>query len=183
MKPSKRMAEFATDHPKLVVGAMVAITLALAAAAALPSIWPYRFDFLNPVRVNTDPEDMLAEDHPVRVYHNRMKEKMSLNDMVVVGLVNEEHKEGVFNPRSLHRTYELTQFIRSLRWPDPDDPRETSGVVLQDLIAPSTVDNIKQGGLGSPPGGLLLTGARGLPLLATTLVNHHSSSSSGGRSG
>ncbi len=149
MKPSKDMVGFATNHPRLVVGAMLAITLTLAAMAGLPSIWPYRFGFLNPVQVNTDPEDMLADDHPVRVYHNEMKDKMSLHDMVVVGLVNEDNKEGVFNPRSLHRTYELTQFIKNCRWPDPDDPRETSGVVLEDLIAPSTVDNIEQGGLGS----------------------------------
>ena len=149
MKPSKDMVKFATDHPRVVIGAMVAITLLLAAMAGLPSIWPYQFDFLNAVQVNTDPEDMLADDHPVRLYHNKMKEKMGLHDMVVVGLVNEENNEGVFNPRSLHRTYELTQFIKNLRWPDPNDPRETSGVVLEDLIAPSTVDNIEQGGLGS----------------------------------
>jgi hypothetical protein len=45
--------------------------------------------------------------------------------------------------------YELTEFAKTLRWPSADDPDMKEGVVAADVIAPSTVDNIEQGGLGT----------------------------------
>lgn len=128
---------------------MVSTTLILALLAGLPSIWPDAFPFLTPLKVDTDPENMLPEDEPVRVFHNRMKREMSLYDMVVLGVVNDTHPDGVFNPDSLARVYELTQFAKTLRWEDPDRPGEFQGVIAVDLIAPSTVENIEQAGPGT----------------------------------
>ncbi len=149
MKQAPAVVRFAVDRPWTVTAVMVAATLALALAAALPSLWPDAFPFLYPVRVDTDPENMLPEDEPVRVFHDRMKRELSLHDMVVVGVVNDEHPEGVFNPASLAKVHALAEFAETLRWPGPDDPEKTVGVVVQDLIAPSTVDNIEQAGLGT----------------------------------
>lgn len=140
-----RMAKFSTEHPRMVTGVMTAVTLAMLTLALLPSIWPQQFGMLHPLVVDTDPENMLPEDEDVRVFHNAMKKEMSLYDMVVVGIVNEEHPQGVFNPESLQRIHELTEFAKGLRWPDPDNPGEEEGVIEIDIIAPSTVDNISQG--------------------------------------
>ncbi len=68
-----------------------------------------------------------------------MKEKFALYDIVVVGIVNEIHPEGVFNPDSLRKVYELAEFAKTLRW--EEDGKEV-GVIETDLIAPSEVDNI-----------------------------------------
>ncbi len=127
---------------------MVFVTIFLLVMATLPTIWPETFKTLNPLRVDTDPENMLHETEAVRVFHNQMKREMSLHDMVVLGVVNEAHPDGVFNPESLGKIYELTKYAKSLRWQDKTNPDEQVGVIEIDMIAPSVVDNIQQGGPG-----------------------------------
>jgi len=136
------------EHPKAIVTVMAAVTVVLALVAGLPSVWPGTFGMLNPLKVDTDPENMLPADEPVRVFHHEMKQALGLHDMVVLGVVNDTDPDGVFNPASLQRVYELTEYAKTLRWPDPDNPEEQVGVIEVDLIAPSMVDNIEQGGLG-----------------------------------
>ncbi|WP_303288170.1 RND family transporter [Marinobacter sp. SS8-8] len=177
--------QFATDRPRLTVWAMVAVTLALVALAALPSVWPERFGLLNPLTIDTDPENMLSADEPVRVFHDDMKEQFSLYDMVVVGVVNENDPDGVFNVGSLRRIYELTEYASTLRWPDPDNPGRQEGVVEEDMLALSRVDNIEQEGVGAvrfswlmpePPDTrkqalAILERAQRIPLFDNTLVS------------
>ncbi len=150
MKLGATTAEACANHYKTVTVVMLAITLVIAALAAIPSIVErvYERDFpvLDGVTVDTDPENMLSEDEAVRVFHDRMKKLLTLHDIVVVGVVNEEDPEGVFNPESLGNIYELTQFAKTLQW---EEDGKTEGVVAVDMIAPSTVDNIEQGGLGT----------------------------------
>ncbi len=143
-----RLIGSSVEHPHLVIGLTIAITLLLIALAALPTLAPRTFSFLHPAKVDTDPENMLSADEPVRVFHDKMKHVLGLHDMVVLGVVNEEHPDGVFNPRSLQRIYELTEFAKTLRGKalGVDDPN--AGVIVVDLIAPSVVDNIEQGGPG-----------------------------------
>lgn len=117
--------------------------------AALPSIWPNTFSALHPLTIDTDPENMLPEDEAVRVFHHSMKREFSLHDIIVLGVVNDVHPEGVFNPKSLRKIYELTEFAKTLHWPDKDNPDNLAGVIEVDIIAPSTVDNIEQGGPGA----------------------------------
>ncbi|MFW6163074.1 MAG: efflux RND transporter permease subunit, partial [Planctomycetota bacterium] len=136
MRPGRAIGRFAVSRPKVVIGVMVAATVLLG--ALIPR-----------VKVDTDPENMLAEDEPVRVLHNDMKREFGLHDMVVLGVVNEEHEHGVFNPDSLARIHELTEFARTLQWPDPDGPDKTIGVIEMDLLALSMVDNIEPGEPGS----------------------------------
>jgi predicted RND superfamily exporter protein len=92
---------------------------------------------------------MLPEDEAVRVFHSQTKHEMALYDMVILGVVNEVHPDGVFNPESLAKVYELTQFAKTLRWPDPKNPDEHIGIIEIDIIAPSTVENIEQAGPGT----------------------------------
>ncbi|MFH1881751.1 MAG: hypothetical protein ABIL62_03445 [Planctomycetota bacterium] len=69
-----------------------------------------------------------------------------MNDIVVVGIVNDKNPDGVFNPSSLAKVYELTESrcVGTLRWPDKEDPNEQIGAIEVDLLAPSTVDHIGQ---------------------------------------
>ena len=90
-----------TRHPRLTTGVMLSLTLLLAALAGLSS-----------PRIDTDPENMLSEDEAVRVFHHQMKEALDLHDIVVVGVVNEHHTDGVFNPASLARIHELTEYAK-----------------------------------------------------------------------
>ncbi len=143
------MVRFSIDRPKLVTAIMVLATICLLALAALPTIWPNSFRMLNPMTVDTDPENMLSEDEAVRVFHTRMKREMALHDMVVLGVVNETHPDGVFNPESLAKIYELAEYAKTLRWHDEQNPDKEVGVIEVDVIAPSTVDYIEQAGPGT----------------------------------
>ncbi len=174
---------FALHHPGRVAWALTLSTLVLLLLAGLPSIWPGQFGPLHGVEIDTDPENMLSEDEPVRVFHDEAKERFGLYDMVVVGITNDQHPQGVFNRDSLGRVYELTEFARGLQWQGEDGERR--GVIEVDMIAPSMVDNIEQGGLGSvefswlmpgPPASdeealAVLERAQRIPFLNGTLVS------------
>ena len=135
MDIKRKITDYSLRHYKSVAVVMVVVTLALGALIPL-------------IKVDTDPENMLSADEPVRVFHNQTKEQFALSDIVVVGIVNNNDPNGVFNPSSLARIHELTEFAKELRWVDPNDPNEQIGVIEVDLLAPSTVDHIGQGGPG-----------------------------------
>jgi len=104
--------------------------------------------FIPLIKVDTDPENMLSPDEPVRLFNTQTKLQFGLNDIVVLGIINETHPVGVFNPKTLSRIYELTEFAKTLRWPDKDDPTKTVGVIEVDIIAPSLVDHMEQSAPG-----------------------------------
>ncbi|MBB5518450.1 hypothetical protein FHS62_001248 [Amphiplicatus metriothermophilus] len=126
-----------------LAGVFAALMVALIAA---PTLAPETFSFLQPLKIDTDPENMLGEDEPVRVYHNAMKDEFTLHDLIVVGVVDQTTADGVFTARTLSDVYALTEFAKTIRW---EDDGATVGVIGVDIIAPSTVDNIEQAGLGS----------------------------------
>ena len=120
-----RITDFSIRHPKTVILMALIIT-----ALSL-----FR---LNHVKVDTDPENMLDKNEWVRVFHNEVKQDFALSDMIVLGVVNEGDANGVFNPATLSKVYRITEGIKGIE-----------GVVTQDIMALSTVDDIQQGGLGS----------------------------------
>ena len=122
MRFGASITRFCVAHPVLVTVAVGAFTFVLLALAVIPSLWPETFSFLSPAKVDTDPENMLPATEEVRVFHNRMMTEMDINEMVVLGVVNEEHPHGVFNPESLRKIYELTNYAKELNWPSEDDP-------------------------------------------------------------
>lgn len=130
------MIDFAVNHSKTVLVVLILATLAAAA-------------FLPQVVLDTDPENMLETTEPVRVVHNQAKKDFDLSDVVVVGVINEDHPDGVFNPTTLGHIYELTQFAKTLRWEDSDDPGHFKGVIEADIIAPSVIDHLSQAGPGT----------------------------------
>jgi predicted RND superfamily exporter protein len=133
MELKDRIVSFSVEHYRLITVVMVLFTL--VCGAMIPMI-----------RVDTDPENMLSADEPVRVFHNQTKKQFDLSDMIVLGVVNEDHPEGVFNVATLTRIYELTEFAKTLQWEDPKHPGRQAGVVEIDMLAPSLIDHIEGGG-------------------------------------
>ncbi len=156
-----RIVGFSIDHPKTVV--LMTAALFVAVASLIPR-----------VSIDTDPENMLPADQGARVFHDRVKEEFSLYDIIVVGVVNEEDADGVFNPSSLARIHELTRAIEQI-----------DGVIRQDLLSLATVDNISQGEPGvlrfewmmrDPPETRaraieILDAARRIPMIEGTLIS------------
>ena len=96
------MTNFSLRRPWLVIAAALILTILFG--AQFPKVF---FD--------NDPENMLSEDEHVRVFHNQVKEKYSLYDFVIVGVVNKAHPDGIFNVGTLGRIDALTRQILSLR--------------------------------------------------------------------
>jgi predicted RND superfamily exporter protein len=135
METKQRITEYSLRHYRLITIVMVVLTLGLGALISL-------------IHVDTDPENMLSAQEPVRIFHNQTKKRFDLSDIVVVGIVNNHDPNGIYNPASLTRVYELTEFAKTLRWDDKNDPNQQIGVIEVDLLAPSTVDYIGQGAPG-----------------------------------
>jgi hypothetical protein len=120
----KGITEFSIRHPWIVIGIAVVITAFFA--AQFPKI-----------QIDTDPQNMLEVDEPTRLFHSFTKEEFALYDFIAVGVVNDQT---VFTADHLNRIYAITSEIE-----------EIEGVIIEDIMAPSTVDDIKQGA-----GGLLV---------------------------
>ena len=105
---------------------LAVLVLAVALGSQIPRI-----------TIDADPENMLPADQSARIFHNKVKRDFNLYDMIVVGIVHEEDPDGVFNPTSLARIHELTRGIERI-----------DGVIRQEVLSISTVDNIAQGGAG-----------------------------------
>jgi predicted RND superfamily exporter protein len=95
--------------------------------------------------VDTDPENMLPADEGARVLHDAVKRDFTLYDMLVVGVVDESDADGVFTPAALARIDELTERIQTMQ-----------GVVRQEVMSLSTVDNVEQSGPGEVRFGWLM---------------------------
>ncbi len=120
------LINFSVDRPRAVF--FLTLLATLLAGLLIPRI-----------SVDTDPENMLPHDHPARVLHHEVKERFSLSDMMVVGLVNTRHPDGIYNPHTLSNLYALTQAIMEL-----------DGVIVDDVMSLPVSDNISQ----SPEGGI-----------------------------
>ena len=85
MDLKQRITEYSLRHYKFITIVMIALTLGLGALISL-------------IQVDTDPENMLSAEEPVRVFHTRTKERFALSDIVVVGIVNNQDPNGIYNP-------------------------------------------------------------------------------------
>ncbi|WP_417580061.1 efflux RND transporter permease subunit [Nitrincola sp.] len=120
-----RLVSFSINHPRWVF--VTFLFLAVIAAIQLPSI-----------QVDTDPENMLPHDQVDRLYHEEVKQRFGMHDMIVVGVVNDSHPAGIYNPASLSALHSLSESILTL-----------DGVIRQDQMALNLVDDISQEGVGS----------------------------------
>lgn len=138
-------SEHATRKPRLWFVTASVLTMLIMLLAAAPMVLP-SLSFLHPIVIDTDPENMLSSKEPVRGFHQAMKKEFNLYDMVVVGVVNDNNPQGVFTAKTLTDIYDLIKAARNFQW---QSDGQMHGVVAADVIAPSTVDNIEQSGLGS----------------------------------
>jgi hypothetical protein len=109
--------EFSINNPWLVIIGVVLITAFFA--AQIPGI-----------KIDTDPENMLEADEPARIFDHQVKEEFGISDFIAVGVVREE---GAFNQILLSNLYHIIEEVS-----------EIDGVVADDILAPSMVDDIKQ---------------------------------------
>jgi uncharacterized protein len=119
------LLEFALRRPRTVY--LFALLLTVVLGLQIPRI-----------QVDTDPENMLPAAQADRVFHNEVKREMGLYDAIVVGLVEPDHPDGIYNPASLGALHRATERILEL-----------DGVVARDLMALSVADNIGQAGPGT----------------------------------
>ncbi len=128
MRKSKHtLVNLAVSHPKWVIVGAVLLTLAMGS-------------FVPRAVIDTDPENMLTADEPVRVVHSRIKEEFGLADYLVLGFTGES------DLLSEEFTGRLATLVESIE--------EMEGVVGDDVMAPSTVDDIYR----TPDGSLVVGG-------------------------
>ena len=120
----KGLTEFSIRYPWVVIALAVLITVFFA--FQIPKI-----------KIDTDPQNMLEADEPTRLFHTYTKSEFNLYDFIAVGVIKEPT---AFTADQLNRIYDITAEIENI-----------DGVITEDIMAPSTVDDIKQG-----PGGSLI---------------------------
>lgn len=140
------LSKIAVKKPRLIFWLSGLVSLLFIFLVAAGSLVPQSFPYLHSLKIDTDPENMLSRDEPVRIFHNQMKKEFDLHDMVVVGIVNPKNPHGVFNVKSLKDISALADYAQTLQW---EEGGQRHGVIGVDILAPSNVDNIEQGGLGS----------------------------------
>lgn len=119
--------------------------------------------------IDTDPENMLAENEPARVFHNLTEEKFGLFDIVALGIYY-PGDNGVYIPEILKAVNDITDEIMALRENDyiidangdtlrvdltfenavekTIDGKRVSekvrehGIIFEDIIAPNQVEDI-----------------------------------------
>ncbi len=114
-----RIVDWCLHNPKTIIGIYVLITIGFL--TQFPSI-----------KIDTDPENMLRADEPVRVAHHEFKEQFALHDTIVVGVVNDSGQNGVFTPKILTNIASITA-----------DIEEIDGVISYDIISPTGTDDIQ----------------------------------------
>lgn len=129
------MVPYSINNPKKITKFVLIISLIMCC-------------FLPFAQIDVDPENMLAHDEPTRVFHNEMKDKMNINDLIVIGVENSNDKSGVFNPKSLNNIYAFSKYIQTLTWTDENDPTKHVGVISHNILSPIQVDAIEAGGPG-----------------------------------
>jgi predicted RND superfamily exporter protein len=115
----EKLTVFSIDRPKTVIAIMTLVTILFG--LQFPS-----------VTIDADPENMLDADQADRVFYNQTKDAFGIHDLIVVGVVDETD---VFRPESLDGIMRATSEILKI-----------DGVIIEDVISPSTTDNIKSSG-------------------------------------
>ncbi len=113
------MTSFSLDRPKTVIGLAIIVTV----------LFGLQF---SRITIDTDPENMLAEDQADRVLYNRIKKDFGIHDLIVVGIVD---KKGIFRAEPLERVARATSEILKIK-----------GVIIEDVVSLTTTDNVKSSG-------------------------------------
>ena len=115
----EKLTLFSIDRPKTVIALMTLVTILFG--TQFPK-----------VTIDADPENMLDADQADRVFYNQTKDEFGIHDLIVVGVVDDTD---VFRPESLEAIMQATTDILKI-----------DGVIIEDVISPSTTDNVKSSG-------------------------------------
>jgi len=88
----RQITDFSIKYPWVIILTALAITIFFG--MQFPKII-----------IDTDPQNMLEEDEPTRLFHAYTKEEFNLNDFIAVGVVQ---KPTAFTPDLLNRIYRIT---------------------------------------------------------------------------
>lgn len=109
------LTAFAMRHPRRAIGLALVVTAFFG--------WQFRG-----MTIDTDPENMLEADQPDRIFYDAVQERFGINDLIVVGVVDEG---GIFRPEALRRVARLTERIAAI-----------PGVLIEDMASLTTTDDI-----------------------------------------
>lgn len=112
----RKLVTFSIDHPKTVIGIVLAVTVVFA--VQFPK-----------AKIDTDPENMLEESQPDRAFYSKVKKEFGINDFIVVGISDE---------RSIYRQEALAAIERII-----SEVVKIKGVISEDIVSFTTTDNIK----------------------------------------
>src|SRR3990167_404819 len=84
------------------------------------------------MKIDTDPENMLEQTQVDRVFYDKVKKEFGINDLLVVGIVDEQ---GIFNSDTLARIARITDEILRIK-----------GVIIEDVVSLRTSDNVTSEG-------------------------------------
>ncbi len=111
----RKLVHFSVEHPRLVIALAVVLTIVLG--LGFPKI-----------KIDTDPENMLEEDQPDRVYYRQVKKDFGIYDLIVLGIVD---GQGAFRPETLAATARVVEGILRIK-----------GVVTADVLSLTTTDDV-----------------------------------------
>lgn len=116
-----KLVEFSVGRPKTVIALILVLTAIFA--VQFPKI-----------AIDTDPENMLREDEPIRVFHDKVKEDFGIEELIVLGVVRED---GIFNPESLGKIKRITDEVLGIE-----------GVIADDVMSLTVTNNVvAEGGI------------------------------------
>ena len=127
------------NRPRLVMILTVLVTVVLAAAIVR-------------VDVDTDPENMLPGDDPVRVLNRSVRSDFGTRDMIVLGIVNDD---GVLTSDTLAKTSRLIDEIKTL-----------PGVIPEGIVSFKLAIDVPEGELSPEDVSRIASAVDGNPLLA-----------------
>lgn len=110
-----KLVHFSTEHPRVVMALTIVLTLVFG--LAFPKI-----------AIDTDPENMLEDDQPDRVYYRQVKKDFGIYDFIVLGIVDDQ---GAFRPETLAPMARLVEGILQIK-----------GVVTADVLSLTTTDDV-----------------------------------------
>ncbi len=110
-----KIVELSVNRPRLVVA--LALLLTAFFAVQFPKIV-----------IDTDPENMLREDEPIRVFHDRVKDDFGIEELIVLGIVRDD---GIFNPESLGKVKRITDGVLGVK-----------GVIADDVLSLTLTNNV-----------------------------------------
>jgi len=100
-----KLTKLVTEFPKTTVVVFLIVTAFFA--IQFPKM-----------KIDTDPENMLREDEPIRVFHKQVKKEFGIEELIVLGIVRDD---GIFHKDSLEKIRRITDEILKLKGVIADD--------------------------------------------------------------